>query len=108
MCERFQSAIDLVGKRWTGLVISALKPQPLRFSQLKDVLEVIGDRMLSERLRELEDAGVVERRVLPRPVVLVEYGLTAKGRALTRVFAAMSRWADEWVELPAQRTARGG
>jgi DNA-binding HxlR family transcriptional regulator len=106
MCAKFQAALDLLAKRWTGQIIQSLLQGPLRFSALSSKLEVVGDKMLSERLKELEENGVVERRVIPRPVVRVEYALTSKGRALSRVFSAMSRWAEEWVEEePAPRAA---
>jgi DNA-binding HxlR family transcriptional regulator len=110
MCEKFQAALDLLAKRWTGQIIQSLLQGPLRFSGLSARLEVVGDKMLSERLKELEEHGVVERRVIARPVVRVEYALTRKGRGLGRVFGAMSRWADRWLpDVPAPRkAARGG
>jgi DNA-binding HxlR family transcriptional regulator len=95
--------MDLLGKRWTGLLVNALQEGPLRFNQIAERMEVIGDRMLSERLKELEEAGVVDRRVLSVPVIRVEYALTRKGRGLSRVLASISRWADDWVELPAEQ-----
>src|SRR3954469_12143441 len=108
MCEKFQTALDLLGKRWMGHIVTALKSGPRRFSELKAELEVIGDRMISERLKELEECGIVTRRVIAEPVVRVEYELTEKGQALERVFASLSGWAEDWVELPrAQKTARG-
>src|SRR5437899_3834552 len=82
LCQRYQTAMDLLGKRWSGLIISALREGPLRYSQIAERMEVIGDKMLSERLKELEEAGIVERHVLAEPVVRVEYQLTRKGRAL--------------------------
>jgi DNA-binding HxlR family transcriptional regulator len=101
ICPRFQSAADLLGKRWTGLVVQSLLDGPARFGELSERLEVVGDRMLAVRLRELEQQAVVERRVLPDRHV--EYRLTRKGRALGRVSGALARWAEEWVELPAAR-----
>jgi DNA-binding HxlR family transcriptional regulator len=102
ICPRFQSAADLLGKRWTGLVVQSLLDGPARFGELSERLEVVGDRMLAVRLRELEQQEVVERRVLPDRHV--EYRLTRKGKALGRVIGALARWAEEWVELPAART----
>jgi DNA-binding HxlR family transcriptional regulator len=99
ICPRFQSAADLLGKRWTGLVVQSLLDGPARVGELSERLEVVGDRMLAVRLRELEQQAVVERRVLPDRHV--EYRLTRKGRALGRVIGALARWAEEWVELPA-------
>ena len=101
LCPRFQVAVDPLGKRWTTLVLHVLQGGPQRFGDLAEVLQVVSERMLSERLKELEEAGVVERRVLPGPPVGVEYRLTRKGEALGRVPRGLERWADEWVEPPA-------
>lgn len=98
ICPRFQAAADLLGRRWAGLVVRALQRGPARFATLAGQLEVVGDRMLALRLRDLEEHGVVERRLLPDRGV--EYRLTRKGRALGRVMVALGRWAEEWVQLP--------
>jgi DNA-binding HxlR family transcriptional regulator len=101
LCPRFQVAVDLLGKRWTTLVLHVLLHGPSRFGELASTLQVVSERMLSERLKELEEAGVVERRVLSGPPVGVEYRLTRKGEALGRVLRGLEKWADEWVEPPA-------
>jgi len=101
LCPRFQIAINLVGKRWNGLVLQVLLQGPARFGELLERIEVVGDRILSERLKELEAEGVVERRVVPTHPVRVEYELTEKGRALAPVVEALSKWAEQWVEVPA-------
>jgi len=101
LCPRFQVAVDLLGRRWTTLVLHVLLHGPARFGELATTLQVVSERMLSERLKELEDAGVVERRVLSGPPVGVEYRLTRKGEALGRVLRGLERWADEWVDPPA-------
>jgi DNA-binding HxlR family transcriptional regulator len=106
LCPRFQAAVDLLGKRWTTLVLHVLLDGPLRFGELAQVLQVVSERMLSERLKELEEAGVVERRVIAGPPVGVEYRLTRKGEALGRVLRGLARWADEWVEPPAEAQRR--
>jgi DNA-binding HxlR family transcriptional regulator len=103
MCPRFQSAIDLLGKRWTAIIIKALLEGPKRFTEIGHTLEVISDRMLSERLKELEAAGVVLRRVLPTTPVHVEYELTEKGHSLSTVMDAISSWADKWIDEEAAR-----
>jgi DNA-binding HxlR family transcriptional regulator len=97
MCARFQSAADLLGKRWTPLVIQLLLKRPHRYSELVAELEVVTEGMLSQRLKELEGAGVVERRVIDDQPVRVEYRLTDKGRALGRVIGGLERWAEEWI-----------
>jgi DNA-binding HxlR family transcriptional regulator len=97
MCLRFQAAVDLLGKRWTPLIVQLLLKAPHRYSELVTELEVVTEGMLSQRLKELEGAGVVERRVIDDQPVRVEYHLTEKGRALGRVIGGLERWAEEWI-----------
>ena len=100
LCPRFQAAEELLGKRWTTLVVHVLLEGPARFGELSATIQVVSERMLSERLKELEEAGVVARRVLAGPPVGVEYRLTRKGEALGRVLRGLERWAEEWVDQP--------
>ena len=96
----FQRAIELIGKRWTGAVVKALIPGPARFNQLLAGIPGISDRVLTERLRELESEGIVERLVDPGPPVRVSYRLTSRGHALEPVLAAVSQWAESWLGGP--------
>src|SRR5689334_432008 len=98
LCPRYQAAMAILGKRWTGLVVSEPLRGPLRFSELAQTLDVVSERMLSARLKELEAEGLLPRRVLPGPPVRVEYELTAKGRALAGVVSSVEKWANRWVE----------
>ena len=93
----FQRAIELIGKRWTGAVIRALMPCAARFNHLLTGIPGISDRVLTERLRELEMEGLVERLVDPGPPVRVSYRLTARGRALGPVIASVDAWVADWV-----------
>lgn len=97
-CPRFHKAVELVGRRWTGAIIRALLADRHRFNEISAVVPGLSDRMLSERLRELEAEGIVERIVLPEFPVRIDYRLTAKGSALAGVVAAVSEWADTWLE----------
>ena len=97
MCAKFQSAVDLLGKRWSPLIVQLLLKGPHRYSELATELEVVTEGMLSQRLKELEQAGVLLRRVIDEQPVRVEYHLTDKGRALSRVIGGLERWADEWI-----------
>jgi DNA-binding HxlR family transcriptional regulator len=97
MCAKFQSAVDLLGKRWTPLIVQLLLKGPHRYSELAAELEVVTEGMLSQRLKELERAAVVQRRVIDEQPIRVEYHLTEKGRALGRVIGGLERWADEWI-----------
>jgi DNA-binding HxlR family transcriptional regulator len=98
LCVYYQRALEVISKRWSGLIVVALMTGPLRFNELAEQLEVVSDRMLSERLKELEAEGIVERRVYPETPVRVEYSLTAKGRALEPVLDAIGRWGHDWLE----------
>lgn len=100
MCPRYESAIQILGKRWTGLILDTLLQGPQRFCELTSTVEGLSDRVLSDRLRELEAEGIVERVVFPQIPVRVEYRLTEKGRALEPVVQAIHTWAQNWVELP--------
>jgi DNA-binding HxlR family transcriptional regulator len=97
LCPRFHKAVELIGARWTGAVIQVLLAGPTRYSALRQAVPDISDRMLSERLRELEAEGVVTRLVLPNPPIGVEYALTEKGRALQPALEAIGQWAHDWV-----------
>ncbi|MFZ0215880.1 MAG: helix-turn-helix domain-containing protein, partial [Candidatus Dormiibacterota bacterium] len=90
-------AIELIGKRWTGAVIRALMGPPVRFNHLLTGIPGISDRVLTERLRELEGEGLVERIVDPGPPVRVSYQLTSSGRALDQVIDAVDAWAVVWL-----------
>jgi len=114
LCNAFHSAIELIGRRWTGAIIFLLLRSRCRFAALRDGIPDITDRMLSERLQELEQEGIVERTVIPESPVRVEYSLTAKGRALAGAVDAISEWAHKWAKPvaadpahPASRKARG-
>ncbi len=101
LCTRFHSAIELIGRRWTGAIIFLLLRSRCRFATLRDAIPEITDRMLSERLSELEEHAIVERTVIPETPVRVEYSLTKKGRALATAVEAISAWADKWSHAPA-------
>ena len=100
ICPRYEHGIQLLGKRWTGLLLDALMEGPQRFCELTATVEGLSDRVLSDRLRELEVEGVVERIVYPQIPVRVEYKLTEKGLALKPVVEAIHEWANKWVMLP--------
>jgi DNA-binding HxlR family transcriptional regulator len=100
ICPRFQHGAEIIGKRWTGLIIKILMPGPLRFSELAERLEVVSDRVISERLKELEAEGIITRSVYPETPVRIEYALTEKGAALEPVIIALQDWAECWVHAP--------
>ncbi|MGB3635615.1 MAG: winged helix-turn-helix transcriptional regulator [Rubrobacteraceae bacterium] len=97
VCPHYHRAVELIGRRWTGVVLSALLDGSTRFSELRDAIPNISDRMLSERLKELEADGIVERVVIPETPVRIEYHPTEKGRSLQCVVDVIRDWASEWV-----------
>ena len=98
-CPSFQHALELLCKRWTGFILKVLLAGPQRFSEIADQIGGVSDRMLSERLKELEAEGVIERRVYPETPVRIEYRLTEKGQALDSVIDAIATWGHKWVEI---------
>ena len=98
LCARFHRASELIGRRWTGAIIFCLLKSKCRFATLRDAIPDITDRMLSDRLQELEQEGIVERTVIPDMPVRVEYALTRKGRALGTAVDAIAEWAHKWTE----------
>ena len=100
MCPRYEHAAQLLGKRWTGLLLDSLLGGPRRFCELTAAVDGLSDRVLSDRLRELEEEGIVERVVYPQIPVRVEYRLTEKGNDLRPVVEAIHDWANKWIPLP--------
>jgi DNA-binding HxlR family transcriptional regulator len=97
-CSLYHRAIELIGKRWSGAIVLVLLDGPLHFSGIRQLVPELSDRLLSERLKELESEGIVERTVLESAPVRVEYSLTEKGRALEPALRALKEWANVWVE----------
>jgi DNA-binding HxlR family transcriptional regulator len=96
-CQLYHRAVELVGKRWTGAILLVLLDGPLRFSEIRHLVPDLSDRLLSERLKELEGELIVERRVLDGTPVRVEYALTRKGMALEPAVRALKAWANSWL-----------
>lgn len=102
MCPRYERAASLLGKKWTGLIVRVLMGGPRRFYEFGRQVPELSDRLLSERLQELEDEGIVRRIVHDSRPVRIEYRLTPKGLALEPVVQAIQEWADLWVAVPRQ------
>jgi DNA-binding HxlR family transcriptional regulator len=102
LCPRYHQAVELVGRRWTGAIVRTLMPGPRRFNELLASIPGISDRLLTERLRELEAASVVRREVKPGPPIRVVYELTECGRELGPALDEIARWAERWITAPAK------
>ena len=99
-CPHLHEAVELVGKRWTGAIVYVLisERRPMRFSQIGHAVPQLSDRLLSERMKELEARGMVERRVHPGSPIKVEYEITEMGLALEPAFTALRRWARDYLD----------
>jgi DNA-binding HxlR family transcriptional regulator len=89
--------VELVGRRWTGAILRVLMDGPMRFSEVGQAVPELSDRLLSERMKELERRGIVERTVISGPPLRVEYQLSRMGRELEPALAELQRWANRWL-----------
>jgi DNA-binding HxlR family transcriptional regulator len=107
-CPQLHQAVELIGRRWSGAIIEVLRQDgPLRFSALVQAIPGLSDRLCSERMKELEARGVVQRTVHAGPPVRVEYGLTPMGRELGPALAELQSWAQRWLEAPDEAASAG-
>ena len=97
VCPLYHRAVELIGRRWTGAILSALLMGATRFTDIIHAVPGLSDRLLSERLKELEAEGIVRRIVHPETPVRIEYHLTEKGHDLYSVTSALSEWAERWM-----------
>lgn len=107
VCARFHEAVELIGARWTGAILQVLMRGRTRYADLRSAVPEISDRMLSERLRALEQADIVIRHVSAESPVRVDYELTDKGRALEPSLKAIGEWAEKWVAVPGRAGSSG-
>ncbi len=96
MCPKYERAVKMLGKPWTGMILRVLGHGPTSFSKIRKAVDKLSDRVLSERLKDLEQRGMVERRVDPTIPVKITYSLTDKGRDLQQVLDVLQQWADRW------------
>jgi DNA-binding HxlR family transcriptional regulator len=104
-CPFYHEAVELIGRRWTGAIVAVLLDHgPLRFSEIAQSVPELSDRLLSERMKELEARGVVARHVEPGPPVRVTYELTAMGFELQPALQELKSWARAWGGREAEPT----
>jgi DNA-binding HxlR family transcriptional regulator len=96
-CTRYQEAVELVGRRWTGAILQVLLDRPRRFCEISAAVPDLSDRLLAARLKELEDRGMIVREPCPERVSSVRYGLSDMGRELEPALAAIQVWAERWI-----------
>jgi DNA-binding HxlR family transcriptional regulator len=103
-CPLYHEAVEMIGRRWTGAIVAVLiDGGPMRFSEIAHAVPELSDRLLSERMKELEARGVVTRHVDPGPPVKVLYELTDMGRSLEPALQALKSWARRWLRADEER-----
>jgi DNA-binding HxlR family transcriptional regulator len=105
-CSVYTEAVELIGKRWNGAIVRAVSNGVERFSDLASIIEGISFKMLSERLKELEDASIVARSVTTGRPVQITYSLTPKGQALALTLHQIAEWAYTWHDKPQDEQPR--
>ena len=100
-CPAYSHAMEIIGRRWTGAIIRSMLAGASRYSEIASAVPGLSDRLLSERLKELELEGIVQRIVTPSTPVRVDYLLTEKGKALGSVVREVAGWAERWGDSPA-------
>ncbi|MBE2973986.1 winged helix-turn-helix transcriptional regulator [Priestia megaterium] len=95
---KVEKSFELIGKKWTGLIIYVLMSGPKRFSELNESIPALSRRLLTERIKELEDHGIVVRNIIPDRPIRSEYSLTQKGTELGKILGPISQWAESWVQ----------
>ncbi|SFA97274.1 transcriptional regulator, HxlR family [Lentibacillus halodurans] len=103
LCPRFEGAMEIISKRWVGLILFELLDGAKRFSEMESDLPISG-RLLSDRLKMLEKEGIVERNIYSEFPVRIEYSLSKKGKALKPVIQEIQNWANEW--MPFENTEK--
>jgi DNA-binding HxlR family transcriptional regulator len=96
-CPLYHEAVELVGRRWTGAILRVLMEGPLRFSEVAQAIPELSDRLLSERMKELEARGMVKRTVISGPPLRVQYELSKMGHELEPALAELQSWARRWL-----------
>ena len=96
LCEKVEQSYHIVGKKWVGLIIHTLMEGPKRFSEIQTFIPDLSKRMLNERMKELEDCGIVLRNVITERPVRTEYSLTRKGHELGKALKTVESWAEKW------------
>jgi DNA-binding HxlR family transcriptional regulator len=97
VCPLYHEAVEMVGRRWTGAILRTLMDGPLRFSEVAACIPELSDRLLSERMKQLEARGLVTRHVVPGPPLQVRYALSEMGHELEPALAELQRWARRWL-----------
>ncbi len=100
ICPKFEKTFEILGKKWNGLIIDVLlEDGPQRFVELANKIPEVSDRVLVERLKELEEKQVVIRKEHPTEKKRIDYSLTKKGQALRPVMLEIQKWGEDWLTV---------
>ena len=103
-CPYYHEAVELIGRRWTGAIVEVLlQAGPLRFGEIGNAIPALSDRLLSQRLKDLEDRGLVAQQDDPGPPPHTRYALTPMGRGLEPAVAELKAWGRRWLDTAASR-----
>ncbi|SDO29306.1 transcriptional regulator, HxlR family [Paenibacillus sp. yr247] len=97
LCEKVELSHQLIGKKWVNLIIHTLMDEPKRFSEIHAYIPDLSKRMLNERMKELEEFGIIIRNVITERPIRTEYSLTRKGIELGRALKVVEEWAEQWL-----------
>ncbi|MFC3418478.1 winged helix-turn-helix transcriptional regulator [Salinicoccus hispanicus] len=98
LCPKFEKAVTMLSQRWTALVIYQMLEAPQRFGEIQAAIGISG-KVLSDRLKDMEQEDLIKRDVYPETPVVIEYSLTERGRSLEPVLRDIEKWAEEWVKI---------
>ena len=97
VCNKIEEAYHIIGKKWMCLIVSSLMKEPKRFSEINSFIPELSKRMLTERMKELEDCGIILRNVITERPIRTEYSLTKKGHHLGVALQPVEAWAENWL-----------
>jgi DNA-binding HxlR family transcriptional regulator len=98
-CPKFHTTIELIGRRWNGAILLAIIRGADRYKDVLDAVPGLSERLLAQRLKELEQAQIIARDVVPSTPVRVTYHLTPRGTELAKAIEPLLSWGDRWIDL---------
>ncbi|PKK97465.1 MAG: transcriptional regulator [Tenericutes bacterium HGW-Tenericutes-3] len=96
LCPKMEKTLNLLGKKWVGLILYALIDGPKKFGEIEKYIPNISARVLTERLKELEKINIIEKHIYNEFHIRIEYELTKKGVDLNDSFETIYKWAQKW------------
>ncbi|MBM7703653.1 DNA-binding HxlR family transcriptional regulator [Bacillus iocasae] len=95
--SKTELSFEIISRKWMCFIVHTLANGPKRFAEISAAIPNISNRVLTERIKELEDLEIINRNVIPHRPVRIEYSLTEKGKALSDVLNEVGKWAGKWM-----------